>query len=119
MCYMLCLTRWLYRIFARGGVSCGLVQMASNNLVDSNGEMRRYEALLQTADLVVHHQELPGLFRELALRLRELADFELASFSLHDSLKNVMRVHTWEGSTLTTTPDEVSRRRFHERMGVA
>jgi hypothetical protein len=93
--------------------------MASNNLVDSNGEMRRYEALLQTADLVVHHQELPGLFRELALRLRELADFELASFSLHDSLKNVMRVHTWEGSTLTTTPDEVSRRRFHERMGVA
>lgn len=81
--------------------------MASNNLVDSNGEMRRYEALLQTADLVVHHQELPGLFRELALRLRELADFELASFSLHDSLKNVMRVHTWEGSTLTTTPDEV------------
>ncbi len=83
------------------------MQMGSNSTVDHNGELRRYEALLQTADLVVHHQELPDLFRELALRLRELADFELASFSLHDSLKNVMRVHTWEGSTLTTTPDEV------------
>ncbi len=81
--------------------------MGVNGPVDPNGELRRYEALLQTADLVVHHQELPELFRELALRLRELADFELASFSLHDSLKNVMRVHTWEGSTLTTTPDEV------------
>ncbi|MFI5071209.1 MAG: sigma 54-interacting transcriptional regulator [Terriglobales bacterium] len=82
--------------------------MGSNSTVDNNGELRRYEALLQTADLVVHHQELPDLFRELALCLRELADFELASFSLHDSLKNVMRVHTWEGSTLTTTPDEVA-----------
>jgi formate hydrogenlyase transcriptional activator len=84
------------------------VQVASNSSDDHNGELRRYEALLQTADLVVHHQELPDLFRELALRLRELADFELASFSLYDSLKNVMRVHTWEGSTLTTTPDEVA-----------
>ena len=81
--------------------------MGSNSTVDNNGELRRYEALLQTADLVVHHQELPDLFRELALRLRELADFELASFSLHDPVKNVMRVHTWEGSTLTTIPDEV------------
>jgi formate hydrogenlyase transcriptional activator len=84
------------------------VEVASNSSSDHNGELRRYEALLQTADLVVHHQELPDLFRELALRLRELADFELASFSLYDSLKNVMRVHTWEGSTLTTTPDEVA-----------
>ncbi len=83
------------------------MQMGSSSNLDHHGELRRYEALLQTADLVVHHQELPDLFRELALRLRELADFELASFSLHDSLKNVMRVHTWEGSTLTTTPDEV------------
>jgi formate hydrogenlyase transcriptional activator len=81
--------------------------MASDGLVDNSGELRRYEALLQTADLVVHHQELSDLFRELALRLREFADFELASFSLHDSLKNVMRVHTWEGSTLANAPDEV------------
>src|ERR1700686_1686780 len=81
--------------------------MASDGVVDNSGELRRYEALLQTADLVVHHQELSDLFRELALRLREFADFELASFSLHDSLKNVMRVHTWEGSTLATAPDEV------------
>ena len=84
------------------------MQVDSSNPFDHNGELRRYEALLQTADLVVHHQELPELFRELALRLRELADFELASFSLHDSFKNVMRVHTWEGSTLATTPDEVA-----------
>ena len=45
--------------------SCKWAQMAP---VDNNGELRRYEALLQTADLVVHHQELSDLFRELALR---------------------------------------------------
>lgn len=82
--------------------------MASDSSIEHDGELRRYEALLQTADLVTHHHELPELFRNLAIRLRELADFELASFSLHDSLKNVMRVHTWEGSTLSDVPDELS-----------
>ena len=31
----------------------------------SNAELRRYEALLQMADLMVHHQDLEELFRKL------------------------------------------------------
>jgi len=74
---------------------------------DSDGELRRYETLLHMADLVVHHRGLAELFRELAQRLREFAAFELATFSLHDSSKNVMRVHVWEGADLAPTAAEV------------
>src|SRR5579872_5940549 len=61
-------------------------------------DVTRYEALLQMADLVVHHRDLPGLLPELAQRLGKVASFELASFSLYDPEKNVMRMHFWEGS---------------------
>jgi formate hydrogenlyase transcriptional activator len=43
----------------------------------------------------------------LAERLREFAAFELATFSLHDSSKNVMRVHVWEGAELAPTTAEM------------
>ena len=81
--------------------------MVPESYLDSNGELRRYETLLQMADLVVHHRGLAELFRELAELLREFAAFELATFSLHDSSKNVMRVHVWEGSELSPTTAEV------------
>src|SRR5579872_3630307 len=60
-------------------------------------EVGRYEALLQMADLVVHQRGLPELLPELAQRLAKVASFEVASFSLYDPQKNVMRVHFWEG----------------------
>ena len=63
-----------------------------------DGDVGRYEALLQMADLVVHHRSVPELLPELALRLRTVASFEIASLCLHDPEKNVMRVHFWEGS---------------------
>jgi formate hydrogenlyase transcriptional activator len=61
-------------------------------------DVRRYEALLQMADLVVHHRGMPELLPELAQRLHKVASFEIASFSLYDPEKNVMRMHFWEGS---------------------
>jgi hypothetical protein len=60
------------------------------------GDVGRYEALLQMADLVVHHRDVPELLPELAKRLRKVASFEIASLCLHDPEKNVMRVHFWE-----------------------
>ncbi|HEX4426797.1 MAG TPA: sigma 54-interacting transcriptional regulator, partial [Terriglobales bacterium] len=74
---------------------------------DSHGELRRYETLLHLADVVVHHRGLDELFRELAEHLREFAAFELATFSLHDSSKNVMRVHLWEEPGLLPTIAEL------------
>ena len=79
---------------------------------DTDGDVGRYEALLQMADLVVHHRSLPELLPELAQRLHKVASFEIASFSLYDPAKNVMRMHFWEGSDalsdLTEIPVEES-----------
>src|SRR5271170_3389879 len=76
------------------------------------GDVERYEALLQMADLVVHHRGVPELLPELAQRLHKVASFEVASFSLYDPEKNVMRMHFWEGSDrlsdLTEIPVEES-----------
>ena len=65
---------------------------------DSGIEVDRYEALLQMADLVVHHGGIPELLPQLAKRLQQVASFEIASFSLYDPEKKVMRMHFWEGS---------------------
>jgi formate hydrogenlyase transcriptional activator len=74
---------------------------------EGEGDTRRYEALLQMADLVVHHRSVPDLLPELAQRLREVASFEVASFSLYDPEKNVMRVHFWEGGDNLSGPAEL------------
>jgi formate hydrogenlyase transcriptional activator len=75
-------------------------------------DVGRYEAVLQMADLVVHHRGVHELLPELAQRLQKVASFEVVSFSLYDPKKNVMRMHFWEGSDrlsdLTELPVEES-----------
>src|SRR5579859_4810828 len=63
------------------------------------GDIGRYEVLLQMADLAVHHRDVPQLLPEIAQRLRKVTPFEIASFSLYDPERNMMREHFWEGST--------------------
>src|SRR5579862_47146 len=65
-------------------------------------DVGRYEALLQMADLVVHHRGVPELLPELAKRPHQVASFEIASFSLYDPEKKIMRMHFWEGSELSS-----------------
>jgi len=95
-----------------GASLCGLAQMDPSRRFEEDGDVGRYEALLQMADLVVHHRSVPELLPELALRLRTVASFEIASLCLHDPEKNVMRVHFWEGgerpSDLAELPVEES-----------
>jgi formate hydrogenlyase transcriptional activator len=67
----------------------------------------RCEALLQMADLVVHHRGVPELLPELAQRLQKVASFEVANISLYDPEKNVMRIHFWEGSHRLSGPTEL------------
>jgi len=74
--------------------------MVPESHFDSDGDLRRYEALLEMADLMVHHRSMQELFRELAGRLQKVASFDVACFSLHDPLKNAMRLHFWEDNTL-------------------
>jgi len=94
------------------GASFGLAQMDPDRHFEADGDVGRYEALLQMADLVVHHGSVHELLPELAQRLHKVASFEVASFSLYDPAKNVMRMHFWEGSEslsdLTELPVEES-----------
>jgi formate hydrogenlyase transcriptional activator len=73
----------------------------------SNAELRRYEALLQMADLMVRHRDLAELFRELAARLKEVTPFESVSFSLHDPVKNVVVRHNQDEAGLPPTELQV------------
>ncbi len=81
--------------------------MVPDRLSDSDAELRRYETLLEMADLMVHHGSLPELFEELSGRLREVTAFDFANFSLHDSKKNTMRLHIWAGAELQTLLSEM------------
>jgi formate hydrogenlyase transcriptional activator len=80
--------------------------MSLENHFDSEADLRRYEALLEMADLMVHHRSLPELFVDLAERLHKVTPFEFATFSLYDPTKNVMKLHIWEGRELAPVPAE-------------
>ena len=82
--------------------------MSTESDFDSDADLQRYEALLEMADLVVHHHSLPELFAAMAERLHRAAAADAATFSLYDPAKNVMRLHFWEGTELVPTPAEVA-----------
>ena len=53
----------------------------------------RYLALLEVASAIASHRTLEELFTDLARRLHPIIDFSYLSVLLHDSTRNVMRVH--------------------------
>jgi len=81
--------------------------MVRESHFESGDDLRRYETLLQMADLVVHRRSLPELLPELAQRLHQVASFEVANFSLYDPARNVMRMHLWEGNELLSNLTEL------------
>jgi formate hydrogenlyase transcriptional activator len=56
----------------------------------------RQNALLQVAERIATHRDLPALFRDLAERLPAVAPFDFIGLVLHDPAKHVMRVHVLE-----------------------
>jgi hypothetical protein len=73
---------------------------------DFNADLQRYEALLEMADLVVHHHNLPELFAAMAGRLRQVAAADAAHFALYDPVENVMRDYFWGKSALSAAEAE-------------
>jgi formate hydrogenlyase transcriptional activator len=72
--------------------------LSADSHFDSDAELQRYEALLEMADVVVHHNILPELFVALAERLHQVAAADAANFSLYDPIKNEMRHNFWDGA---------------------
>ena len=80
--------------------------MAPESHFGSEDELR-YEALVQLADLMVHHHDVGDLFPELTKKLHQIALFELATVRLHDPLKNTLSLRIWEGSQPGSPPVEL------------
>ncbi len=80
----------------------GSRKLSAESHFESDADLQRYEALLEMADLVVHHHTLPGLFVALAERMSHVAAADAGHFALYDPDKNVMRGHFWEKNTLST-----------------
>jgi formate hydrogenlyase transcriptional activator len=70
-------------------------------------ESRRYEALLEMADLMVRHHTLPELYHEVAVGLRKVADFQFLNLSLYHPEHNAMQLHFLEGEPASGLPKEL------------
>lgn len=68
--------------------------------------MRRYEALLEMADLIVRHSGLDDLLPAIASRLSLVADFQFLNFSLHDVSTGTMKLHWWQSGPAGVLPSE-------------
>lgn len=67
-----------------------------------DGSAVEHAALLQVAEAISSHRELPSLFRDLAQRLPAVAPFDFIGLVLHDDATNMMKVHVLE--TAATQP---------------
>ncbi len=54
----------------------------------------RYQALLEVAEAISVHRDLHELFRDLAQRLPRVVHVNFVALSLHDPVRNTMRLHT-------------------------
>jgi formate hydrogenlyase transcriptional activator len=81
--------------------------MASNGHFGSDVELRRYDTLVQLADLMVHCQGVEDLLPEFTETLHQIAVFELAGVCLYDPLKNTLLLRISEGGLLGAAPVEL------------
>jgi formate hydrogenlyase transcriptional activator len=64
--------------------------------------VERYRALLQVAESIASHRDLPDLFRSLATLLHRLLTFDFICLTLPDLARGVVRLHILESSLPTT-----------------
>jgi formate hydrogenlyase transcriptional activator len=79
-------------------------QWQGNLEEQGNTVVRRYQALLDMADLLVHHGSVPDLMHALAERLRSVVSFDFINFALHDAERSLMRLDLWEGGESPSLP---------------
>ena len=56
----------------------------------------QHQALLEVAESIATHRDLPALFHDLKERLPRLVNFDTLWLVLHEPTRNVMRVHILE-----------------------
>ena len=58
--------------------------------------LAQYRALLQVSESIALNQDLPDLIRDLSVRLKTAVQFDYISLSLHDPVRDVLRVQSFE-----------------------
>src|ERR1700722_14451584 len=66
--------------------------------VNSQSDAEIYGALFALAKSISGHNDLEGLCRGLAQSLQRVVGFEYLGLMLHDSARNVMRLHALTGT---------------------
>src|SRR5271157_3720121 len=56
----------------------------------------QYQALLEVTESIATHRDLPALFHDLKERLPGLVNFDTLWLVLHETTRNVMRLHILE-----------------------
>ena len=69
--------------------------------------LRRYEVLLEMADLLVHSGDLQQLLRSLGARLKDVVAFDRVGFSFYDESRHVMSLNIWDGAGQPPLPLEL------------
>jgi formate hydrogenlyase transcriptional activator len=57
---------------------------------------QQLEALLEVSEVISQQRDLPALFHDLAGRLHSVVEFDFLTLTLHDPVRNVMRLHILE-----------------------
>ena len=65
---------------------------------------RQLQALLEVSEAIAQQRDLPSLFHDLSERLRSVVDFDFLTLTLHDPVRNVMRLHILETEMPTDKP---------------
>lgn len=65
----------------------------------------RYRTLLEVTEAIAAHRDLKVLFKELGKRLPPVVPFEFIGLILHDSLRDVMKIHVIATERTERVPD--------------
>jgi len=71
-------------------------QAAESQAGDREGSVQRYRTLLEVTEAIAQHRDLNALFRELAARLRTVADFDFIQLVLQDPARGTARLQVVE-----------------------
>src|ERR1700752_4377503 len=63
--------------------------------------VRRYQLLIEVAESICLHRDLPALLHDLAARLHRVANFQSLWLVLHDPARQTMRLHILETGART------------------
>jgi len=77
----------------------------------------RFRALLDVAEAIASHRDLPGLFHELAQRLPRVVTFDFLVLLLHDATHDTMRLHILESRVPTAGIAEGTELPVDESVG--